>query len=610
MVKQTSNLPITMLGIYGPPAWDRRVEFFHELSTLPVDFLAPLIMGGDFNVTRNTTERKNCKGHSGDSRVFSQLIVDLDLLDLPIAGLDYTWTNNQAQPALAKLDQILLGSQLGGIYGPLYQDGPSLSKPILIEQPLFRVDWPKIYSLDGQNLQHITCPFSLDEVKGVVFELKNHKSLGPDGIQNESFKTFWNDLGSILTRLFNDILEKSDLIKRINNAFIVLIPKKYGACRLEDFRPIGLEGSLIKKFSKLLANRLATLMPSLIDYTQGAFTSGRSSLDCYMTVNEKIWSCKAGNENMCFINVYFAKAFDSIGHGFLLDLLEASGFPNSWISRIAHLLSSALSSIINNGSIGQSFGHKRGLRQGNPLSPLLFNIIMDSLSKLIQRACHLGFIKGALSNSIEGGISHIAFADDLVIFYLFILSDNPLSTVAEAKDLDEENGIRGWNIGFTNQVPLGRIEALTQHLSPFLYGLGPDSFKWKWTTGASKGRLLTKDRLIKWNVQVDETCVLCHTLDESHAHLFHGCTFIITGWRKMLELCDTPLFNLNYKPWCRHNIKPSKKIKEKLGAVMIWKSIMWKERNSRTFRNEEKSVVELAFEGANLFLLCKNLYSP
>ncbi|WOK94505.1 hypothetical protein Cni_G03209 [Canna indica] len=100
-----------MVGVYGPPSRDRRDKFFQNLNTFPFDPDIPLIMGCDFNMTRNASERQNCRGINGDSRRFSQLIADMDFLDLPNFGIEFTWTNNQAVSTLAKLDRILINTR-------------------------------------------------------------------------------------------------------------------------------------------------------------------------------------------------------------------------------------------------------------------------------------------------------------------------------------------------------------------------------------------------------------------------------------------------------------------------------------------------------------------
>ena len=68
------------------------------------------------------------------------------------------------------------------------------------------------------------------------------------------------------------------------------------------------------------------------------------------------------------------------------------------------------------GERGEFFQSYRGLRQGDPLSPLLFNLVGDALSAMLHLAGARGEIKGLVPHLIEGGLTHLQYADDTVIF--------------------------------------------------------------------------------------------------------------------------------------------------------------------------------------------------
>jgi len=99
-------------------------------------------------------------------------------------------------------------------------------------------------------------PFSLDEVKDVVWDCKNFKCHGPDGITFEFIKDFWDLLKDDVMRFLVKFHRNGKLTKGINNTFITLIHKVNNPQRLNDFRPISLVGSLYKILADVLANRL------------------------------------------------------------------------------------------------------------------------------------------------------------------------------------------------------------------------------------------------------------------------------------------------------------------------------------------------------------------
>ena len=112
----------------------------------------------------------------------------------------------------------------------------------------------------------------------------------------------------------------------------------------------------------------------------------------------------------------FEKAFDSVNSSFLFILLKALGFGGKWIQWIKSILGSTRMSVLVNGSPTKEFGISRGLRQGDPLSPMLFNLVAEFLHLLLDKAMKLGFFKGLILGK-GPPISHVYYADDTVLFF-------------------------------------------------------------------------------------------------------------------------------------------------------------------------------------------------
>nr|GEY01388.1 RNA-directed DNA polymerase, eukaryota [Tanacetum cinerariifolium] len=182
---------------------------------------------------------------------------------------------------------------------------------------------------------------------------------------------------------------------------------------VKDFIPISLIGSLYKIVAKILANRLVGVLGDIVNKVQSAFTAGRQILDGPFILNEVLQWGKIKKKQSLFFKVDFEKAYDLVRWDFLDDILKKFGFGEKWCKRIQRCLRSSRGSIIINGSPTKEFQFFKGLKQGDPLSPFLFILIMESLHISFQRVVDAGIFKGIkLSSSLS--ISHLFYADDAV----------------------------------------------------------------------------------------------------------------------------------------------------------------------------------------------------
>ncbi|GKB87482.1 RNA-directed DNA polymerase, eukaryota [Tanacetum coccineum] len=175
-----------------------------------------------------------------------------------------------------------------------------------------------------------------------------------------------------------------------NPSFIALIPKVLDAKHLNDFRPISLIGCQYKIIGKILANRLSLVIDDIISHEQSAFIKGRQILDRPLILNEIVSWCKARNEKTLMFKVDFQKVFDSVRWDHLDDILGRFGFGSKWRGWIRGCLQSSKASVLINGSPTDEFLFHRGLRQGDPLSPFLFILVMESLHVAFQRVIERG----------------------------------------------------------------------------------------------------------------------------------------------------------------------------------------------------------------------------
>ncbi|GJY68998.1 RNA-directed DNA polymerase, eukaryota, partial [Tanacetum coccineum] len=177
--------------------------------------------------------------------------------------------------------------------------------------------------------------------------------------------------------------------------------------------PISLIGSLYKIIAKILANRLVGVLGDIVNEVQSAFIADRQILDGPFILNEVLQWCKVKKKQSLIFKVDFEKAYDSVQWDFLDDVLSKFGFGEKWRKWIQCCLRSSRGSIIINGSPTEEFQFCKGLKQGDPLSPFLFILIMESLHLSFQRVVDAGMFKGIkLGASVN--ISHMFYADDAV----------------------------------------------------------------------------------------------------------------------------------------------------------------------------------------------------
>jgi hypothetical protein len=219
--------------------------------------------------------------------------------------------------------------------------------------------------------------------------------------------------------VFSKFHDRGKFVKSINSTFIALIPKVHGAQEIKDFHPISLVGGIYKIIAKVLANRMRRVMDRIISKPQNAFVKCRQILDLVLIANECLDSRIKSREPGVLCKLDMEKAYDHVDWNFLLYLLKRCEFGEKWCSWIKHCISSVRFSLLINGTPCGFFGSSHGVRQGDPLSPFLFVLVMEAFSRMISAIFSRGLISGFYVGSREVDqveVSHLLFVDDTLIF--------------------------------------------------------------------------------------------------------------------------------------------------------------------------------------------------
>ena len=254
------------------------------------------------------------------------------------------------------------------------------------------------------------------EIKAVLFSLKDNKAPGPDGYNATFFKKAWSVVGDDFLRAIRSFFSSGRLLKQVNATVVALIPKVPNPSTVGDFRPISCCNTIYKCIAKIIANRVQMVLPDVVSPFQSAFVAGRRISDNILLSQELLRNYhRDGGHPRCALKVDLMKAYDSVRWDFLVAILQILGFPEQMIAWISECISTPRFSISINGELNGFFASGRGLRQGDPMSPYLFVLAMEVFSGLMRiMEQESQFAYHWRCGKI--GISHLCFADDLMVF--------------------------------------------------------------------------------------------------------------------------------------------------------------------------------------------------
>lgn len=240
--------------------------------------------------------------------------------------------------------------------------------------------------IEEEDSEDLSIPVTKAETEAAMKLLGKDKSPGPDGWTIEFFLHFFDQIGDEITEVVEESRIKGDIYRPFNSTFIALIPKKNEPESFEDFRPISLCNCIYKIISKVIALRLAPILSRNISMEQFGFLDGRQIHEAIGVAQEAIHSIKIKKKKGVVLKIDLSKAFDRINWLYLRMLLTHVGFSYPFVSWIMGCITNVSFAVLVNGAASSFFSSQRGVRQGCPLSPLLFLLVAEGLSRLIHKA--------------------------------------------------------------------------------------------------------------------------------------------------------------------------------------------------------------------------------
>lgn len=299
-----------------------------------------------------------------------------------------------------------------------------------------------------ENLQ-LKGPITADEVKSAISSFKNNKCPGLDGLPIEFYKSHSRFI-PCLVLLYNKIFENESVPGKFLQGVISLLYKEKGEKNeLKNWRPLTMLNADYKILAKVLTNRLKTVMKRLVSVDQSCAVQGRDIRDNIFTVFNLVNFVNENNKEGFLLSLDHKNAFDLLEWDFMFQALEKFNICSDFIKwvKILYHIGAVKSSVQVNGFLGKIFDIRRGIRQGCPLSPLLYVLVTEAVSYHIKSCKAVQGIK-----VLDDTYKITKYADDTVLFLRDINSIDRVFEVFEVFRLASGSEI---NKSKTQLLPIG-----------------------------------------------------------------------------------------------------------------------------------------------------------
>ena len=292
-------------------------------------------------------------------------------------------------------------------YSNLYRKEPVVQPPLT-----YTTDLP---TLDQLSTEHLGDAVDDKDIKLAISQMENNKTPGPDGLTKEFYSTFSKELVPILCIVFATIYEKGCLSQSQKLSYISLLCKKPDEPELcKNYRPISLLNVDYKILTKVLCSRLRLCLSEIIHPDQTCSVPGRSIFDNCHLIRDLINDVNSNPKDYgILLSTDQEKAFDRVDHTYMLRILRHFGFSENFVNWISILYKDISSAVIVNGHVSNSFPVQRSVRQGCPLSPLLYVICLEPVLHAIRNDTD---IQGLHVPGVSAPCKLSAFADDCKFF--------------------------------------------------------------------------------------------------------------------------------------------------------------------------------------------------
>ncbi len=233
---------------------------------------------------------------------------------------------------------------------------------------------------------------TLSEMKNGLDSCKE-SAPGQDGIPYAVYKHFWNLLGPFIKEAWDYSVSTGKMPSSHTESIITLLPKDGKDLNdIRNWRPITLSNCDSKIITKALANRMSKVLEDIVDPAQTAYIPGRSVMDNIRSNFFVKNYCRKNNINSILTSLDAKKAFDSVDHKYITEVLQNYGFGIQFIKYFKTIYSELTARIMVNGFMSEAIKMERGVKQGDALSCSIFILCIDPLIRNIRKSEELAFV--------------------------------------------------------------------------------------------------------------------------------------------------------------------------------------------------------------------------
>lgn len=262
--------------------------------------------------------------------------------------------------------------------------------------------------IDAEGKKNCDKEMTVEEVRETKKKMNKHKSPGLDGIPAEFYQHF-DFLDEWLVEVFKEIVNKEEMTISMRKAVVKLLFKKKDRKKMENYRPLSLLCTDYKLLAKIITERMKLVLNMVIDVDQQGFVKEGDIAGNIILVKEIIKYCNEQDEEAYLVLMDFMKAYDRVDRETMMATLETMNFGDYFLKMVRTLYNESTAAVMVNGELAEEFSTFGGVRQGCPLSPFLFIVVLELMAIAVRENKTL---KGIKLPNVDEEDKISLFADD------------------------------------------------------------------------------------------------------------------------------------------------------------------------------------------------------